>query len=225
MENPWLNLEKTDGKYIAECDRGHLTPDLMNDLAVDTLPWPYMGDHEKATVYVLTTSTKANHAREAADGKGRQEVIEKNLAHKHGNDCFPLIALDPRFNGTGLQNWWMDRLSNLIRFPPSMEDVAHSIFIAQYVPYSHHRNRLSRLPSQEYTFSLVRKAMKGGKIIVLMYPYNEWCEAIPELETYSYFCALRYIGVPISNGNIIGKVGFDDIVKAIRKAEGKGESG
>jgi len=222
MENPWKDLKQTNGEYIAERDIECIknTPALRGALVFNTLPWPYMGDPEKATVYVLTTSTKAEDAFQAANEENRQEAIKKNLAHEHNNDCFPLVALDSRFNGTDLQKWWMNQLINLTG-RTSIKDVANSVFIAQYVPYGHHNTKnLPELPSQEYTFSLVRAAMEDKKIIVLMFPKKKWFKAIEGLENYPNLCTLRDPGVVIGPGAIIGGVNFDDIVMAVNKAKG-----
>jgi len=217
LGNPWLDLKKINGEYVAECDRGHVSS-LKYDLAFDTLPWPYMGDPENAAVYVLSKSTIHKHALEVGDGEQREKAIRNNLAHSHPGRL-PLLQMDPEFNGTGFQEWWRDKLRYVIH-ETSEEAVARFMFVAQYIPYSH-KNKIDKppeLPSQKYTFALVRKAMAAGKTIVLMYPKREWYEAIPQLESYEKCYTLLNPINGIENNNINGNGNFENIIQTIKKA-------
>jgi len=219
MKNPWLNLRKTGGEYIAECDREHITPTIRNALAFDTLPWPYMGDLEKATVCVLTKSTIYEDALGAE--KIDKRVVEKSLVHSY-DCCLPIVTLDPKFRGASLQEWWRGKLRGLIS-ETSEQDVSRSMFVAQYVPYSHYRGRLGNpptLPSQRYTISLVRKAMEDEKIIILIYPKRLWYEDIPELKIYGKCYTLVNPLHGITRRNVNGDGNFDNIIKAVDRAKG-----
>lgn len=71
------------------------------------------------------------------------------------------------------------------------------------------------LPSQQYSFDLVKAAVRRGSIIVAMRRWRQWVGAVPELETYenvlhpnSRQCAY------ISPGNYPS--GFETLIAAIR---------
>jgi len=225
MENPWKDLKQTNGEYIAEYDIECIknTPALRGALVFNTLPWPYMGDPERATVYVLAKSTICDDAW-GAEERDRQ-AIKNSLAHSF-DGSLPLIALDPRFDDTSLQIWWLDKLQEVID-KTSLQDVGRYMFVAQYVPYSHHKGKLNKprkmLPSQKYTVSLVRGAIKAKKNIVIMSPRPNWYQTIPELETYGkcYTLISPRSGV-ISERNVHGEENFRNIVEAINNARGNG---
>jgi hypothetical protein len=42
------------------------------------------------------------------------------------------------------------------------------------------------LPSQEYSFDIVRQAMRRGKQIVVMRSDRSWLESLPEMSSYPY---------------------------------------
>jgi len=215
MENPWKNLEKANDEYIAVCDKEHITPALRRDFAFDTLPWPYMGDPNKAVVYVLAKSAMYEHTRGLGTVADKEKAIMHNLKQSH-DSRLPLIPLDERFDETDFQRWWIKKLGGIAGF----DAVAEFVFVAQYYSYSHH-SRIGRheiLPSQHYTHGLVEKAMKAGKIIVPMYAKKEWYKAIPRLRNYEKCYTLTPTGADI-NRSTIGSDNFEKIVKAIKSAK------
>jgi hypothetical protein len=73
-----------------------------------------------------------------------------------------------------------------------------------------------RLPSQEYSFQLVKQAMQREALIVCMRGQSLWFGAIPELATYDRLLNLRNPrSASLSPGNLNG---FDQILAAVNKA-------
>ena len=70
------------------------------------------------------------------------------------------------------------------------------------------------LPSQEYSFHLVRQAINRNAIIVLMRSKKLWFSAVPELEDYHSVFSVRNVQNPtISPGNL--PESYSSIIQAI----------
>jgi hypothetical protein len=97
--------------------------------------------------------------------------------------------------------------------------VARSLFNVVYFPYvsPHFGHSRLCLPSQVYSFGLVRKAVSRGAVVVLMYRGQErhWLAQVPELTGYSKFLRVNNPQNPaISPGNLGDD--FQTVVEAIR---------
>jgi hypothetical protein len=224
MENPWENLKKINNEYIAECDRASLSY-LRNslkgeyELKFGVIPGPYTGDPENSVVYVLALNPGYTAGEDERICAKYEDIYIKNLTHS--NHEYPFIPFNPVFSGTPGQKWWKDRLGSIIK-ETSIETVSKFVFNVEYFPYysKSYKPLKEILPSQEYTFSLVRKAIKDDKIIILMRSKKIWYKAIDELIDYPN----KYIlnspqNTVISQKNIGGEDIFNKIIEKIRNAE------
>jgi hypothetical protein len=94
------------------------------------------------------------------------------------------------------------------------------IFNVEYFPYHSEKYKPIKkiLPSQEYSFSLVREAMNNKKIIIIMRSEKLWHEAIPELKNYSYKYLLHsFLNVVVSPNNL-GKSEFEVVINRLTEA-------
>ena len=109
-------------------------------------------------------------------------LSRNNLRHDGGE--YPFYLLTPSLDVPG-RAWWEQKLSRLIQ-AKGLKAVAHSLLCVEYFPY--HSTRFAhaklRVPSQQYSFGLVRSAMARNAAIVVLRSEKLWRAAVPELDTY-----------------------------------------
>lgn len=122
--------------------------------------------------------------------------------------------LEPTASGPG-RDWWT-RVTRHLTEAVGTEMIREQLLAVQYLPYHSKRFAHStlRLPSQAYGFALVRRAMERGAFIVCARAFRHWCEAIPELSSYSKLVRLRNPrNVVLSPGNLDS---FEVLVAALK---------
>jgi hypothetical protein len=73
------------------------------------------------------------------------------------------------------------------------------------------------LPSQQYSFDLVRRAIKREAVIVLTRGEKRWLKAVPELREYRHLIRLaERQRASISSGNCLPPERYAEIVETIR---------
>lgn len=222
MKNPWLDLPKTT-PFLLKSDMDLI--DAFNERARDSrrihtelLPEPFLGN-PTAPVMLLglnpgfSTDDEIHHSIPEFARMSRA-----NLEHQ-GSD-YPFHLLNPRISGPG-REWWERRLTPILNCAPR-QVVAQRICCVEYFPY--HTQRFSHkrlhLKSQEYSFHLVRNAMRRNAIVVLMRSRRLWFEAIPELKKHPKLFVLNSPQNTIISRNNCPD-GFDVICRTIKAAESR----
>jgi len=190
MQNPWPLLPMIP-PYVLPSDKPFLSGmaharDRETTVRLDTLPYPYLGNPKTATVCLLALNggfddKVLNYLR---DDPAYVEQRRKSLLFESD---YPFFYLDPRFSNTLGYRWWHNRLRDLInQYGP--KTIAEKVMCVQYFPYcSKTYKPVSRmLPSQKYSFDLVRQAITENKVIVIMRSRRMWLDAVPELENYPF---------------------------------------
>jgi hypothetical protein len=217
--NPWRDLPDAPPFVLpgdeAAVQAFNLTANLNRFLHIDeVLPEPFVGDKE-APVVLLANNPGFSEAglpgRQAPGFIGR---MRDNLHHRAA--AYPFVYLAPEFSGPS-KGWWEGRLRHLLeRFGP--EVVAKSVLAVDFFPYSSRRYGHGRLPlpSQQYSFDLVRNAVKREAVIILMRGQRRWLEAVRELRRYGRFIVMKNLQrATISPGNCPR---FEDVIRAIEAA-------
>lgn len=135
-------------------------------------PEPRQGPVD-APVYILL----ANPSYAADDPHGQRDRVAQQLALASiRNDSTPHHGIS-----TG-DPWWRKTLGQLVR-RVGHEKAANGICSVEFFPYPSRRfgHGHIRLPSQSYTFGLVERAAKEGRIIIVTRTAQEWFGAVPEL--------------------------------------------
>lgn len=182
MLNPWeshlLNesIHELDKPYIEAYNRNTRVEDYKIETEL-LQPIPYLGNPEAKVIWLL-----ANPGLSATDSM--YSPLTAKVAHEsrlHINKTiYPLLSeLD---ENPGLL-WMKSKLSPLIR-DVGLETVAHNLFIAEFHPY--HSKQYAQipytLPTQQYTFDLVKNAVQSGALVIIGRLAKEWKIALPELE-------------------------------------------
>jgi hypothetical protein len=190
LPNPWLTLPDCP-PYIAREDlpftqRYNAEVDDRYRLRVDALPEPYLGNPD-APVVLLNHNpgfTEGEDALHHLDGYFRAVGLA-NLRHEPLP--LPFYFLDPTKRSPG-HDWWQKRLGSLIElYGPRV--VANNVFCVEYFPYHSKRfgARAPSVPSQEYSFELVRRAVERAATIIVMRSEDLWLRAVPALRDVTYY--------------------------------------
>lgn len=234
IENPWHRLPLTqpyvlpeDQKKVQEFNEKKTNKEQHDHvLHLDLVPEAFVGRPD-APVVILGNNPGVKN-EEAATYRRQPEFIRRmrnNLLHQLSKE-FPFLYLDPDPRITPLgKDWWEKKLQSLFSEFASRDIarsvLARSILAVEFFPYVSHRFAHSRLylPSQEYSFDLVRKAVSRHAVIVLTRGEGRWLNRVPELKKHDRLVRLKERQkAPISPGNCRDN-GYRELVRAIKAAE------
>ncbi|HYN10603.1 MAG TPA: hypothetical protein VES67_24680 [Vicinamibacterales bacterium] len=189
IPNPWVDLPET-APFVAPVDAetlGRLGRRLKGpyELKLDLRPQPWTGSVHAAEVLVLALNPgfAEQDYRDIVD----PDYVEQWRLALTFETRTPFYLLDPAFQSGGGNLWWRRRLRDLIDVV-GLEVVARKIMCVEHFPYKSRRYASlgSELPSQRYSFEIVREAIRQTKPIVIMRSERVWLGSVPELREYSY---------------------------------------
>lgn len=192
MQNPWENFGRLvsaapyvlpeDAPYVAYFNQA---ADSEHSIITGQIPEPWLGNPRKACLIVLQLNPRYLGTDPLDSDKqqviGMEEGPHFGLAsgNKWWRSCFRSLALDIG----------RDRLpdgAEEFQIEFGYRHLASRVCSVEYFPYGSDKFAHSqlRLPSQNYSFQLVREAVVRGAFVALMKGKKEWFGAIPELWTY-----------------------------------------
>jgi len=194
IKNPWVKtpqrppyILEQDKKAVAKYNR-HIKKNSNRTFLIrpKLLPEPFIGNPHTAVVIFLGLNPcyKRSDSLTHTDQKFRL-AVQRNLRHKKSR--YPFYPLNPRFRNSGVATWWRKCLSELLEEIQDDALVAKKVCAIEWFPYHSKRARLrgfrkNPLPSQEYSFSLLREALRDKtKTVVLMRADTEWREQVASL--------------------------------------------
>ena len=219
MQNPWKALPKIR-PYVLASDALLLrsfnaTAAEKHRYDTSLFPEPFHGSLN-APVVVLNLNPGWSpddpkvHAEPAFAAMARSSLV-------HTLKPFPFLHLQPNARTPG-DYWWHQRTRELA-LDVGFNVMAQHLGCIQFAPY-HSREYAATsplLPSQEYSFYLVRQAMDRGAEIIVMRSEKLWLNAIPELASY---CRLHRGSNPrapfLSRGNL--KSAYSAVAERLRSA-------
>ena len=88
----------------------------------------------------------------------------------------------PHQGALSTDSWWTSRLQPLVD-EVGKEQLSHKMLSIEFFPYRSNKfgHGDIRLPSQWYTFSLVKEALARQAVIIVARNWNLWCSAVPGL--------------------------------------------
>lgn len=218
MQNPWLNLP-SQKPYVLADDKLSLDQHrhANNELRFDTLPEPYIGGLDNAEVIFL-----------ALNPGFRESDITVNMTHpqfaaeNRANQADAYNSIFYYFNGgfeeTGGYWWWKKKLAPLLQAGVTEHMLRDKIMLIEYLPYhSVNAKKISdlKVPSQDFSFELVREAVRRKKTIIIMRSPKLWLSAVPELEG-NYIAPNSWLNVIISPKNM-GQENFNTILNKLKQ--------
>lgn len=196
IANPWIS-DFSQPPFVLEMDRQAIEkfnaklkggPNHPHYLQVtEILPEPFVGSLN-APVVLLSNNPGFNDqvTIQGKRDKSFMDRISGNLSHAALK--YPLIFLDPEYKGS---DWWDKKLHHLIAYFDGLghdgrEVIAKSVLNIVYFPYPSRRfgHRRLSVPSQNYTFQLIRSAMEREAVIIHMRKPDKWFSKLPELKNY-----------------------------------------
>jgi hypothetical protein len=222
--NPWKGLPAKApyvldaDKAIVEAHNAKLEKNSPYELHLCVLPEPFLGRPD-APVVLLNLNPGWNEEKDLSN-HSRPEFIKKNRENLlHEPSEYPFYLLNPGLKPNRTV-WWEERLKALIKAVGLEEDglkaVAQNVLCVEYFPYhSKKYKKCKQLPSQDYTFALVRAAVERDAVIILMRGKKKWLNAVPSLSNSKRLFEPRNVQRPyISPGNY--GLGFEAAVAEIK---------
>ena len=218
MQNPWLDLP-SHAPYVLVGDKFSIDRHrhANNELRFDTLPEPYVGGLNNAEVIFLALNPGFRDS-DITINMTHPEFAETNRLNQSDPYGSNFYYFDGRFEETGGYWWWKKQLNLLLNAGVTEQDVRDKVMLIEYLPYhSETAGKISNLivPSQQFTFELVRVAIRRNKLIIMMRSEKLWLKAVPELEG-NYIMPHNKRNVIISPGNM-GQENFDTILQKLTK--------
>lgn len=219
MQNPWRDLP-LQPPFILPIDLPYLDQLRWKDddpsrLRFEMYPVPYLGNPRSAEVYLLTLNPgfEEHRYREEVDN---QAFVTEHLKSYTFESTPPFHVLDPRFSRTGGYIYYHSRMREVIQLV-GWQTVAEKIMCLEFFPYHSqtYRHLPCVLPSQEYTFDLVRQAIVQKKMIIFQRSKKFWLQAIPELADYPTFELNSYRAPYLSRKNL-GETAFEEMLHLMR---------
>jgi hypothetical protein len=223
--NPWHELP-TAAPFVLPCDAAWLplmqSPSLVEGekntaraaLNLDLQPEPFFGPHAAPVVLLLANpglgEDDAGHHR-------RADFVHALRAHVQSDSGAPHFHLLDPSHGPD-QRWWRRQCGPLLRASGlSVEALAERLLCIEFFPYHSEQfvHAHLRLPSQHFSFELLRRAMRRDALVLCMRGYRYWCGAVPELATYAGLLRPKNPrSATLSAGNL-GSEGFTRVLGAL----------
>lgn len=200
--SPWSSLQPIGSEsYVLPCDKPYIEyfNKHCNDehaIAENQIPEPWLGPALNATLFVLQLNPYhplnaphgPSHPLQVAHQIRKHSLIGSLTVPHHGlatedkfwRTCFSCLAED-----IGRAMKPMLRSSSLRR-SFGYNHLASRVCSVEYFPYPSDKSNhaLLRLPSQQFTFGLVRYGIQRGARFVVLKGWNAWKSAVPELNSH-----------------------------------------
>ena len=199
MLNPWVHLPSS-GDLVLEIDalpvRASNTK-ARSEAAFDLslYPEPYFGRRDAPIVLLALNPGWSPADADVHATPKFAAAARASLAH--ALQPLPFLHLQQPSETPG-GAWWR-RIAKPLIDATDLRTVATSVLCVQYIGY-HSRvfgSRSVQLPSQQYSFHLVRSALQRNALVVCLRSWNLWRAAIPELTAYPAVHRVRNARNPV----------------------------
>jgi hypothetical protein len=218
VDNPWQRLPLQAPFVLPEdaplVNAFNVSASDNLTLHTELLPEPFLGSPD-APVVLLSL----NPGYSPDDLRHHQDPLfasrsRANLLHLPA--AYPFYLLAPDLSAPG-RHWWDRKLGPLSRVA-GREAVARGVLCVEYFPYHSRQfgHRALLIPSQAYSFTLVREALNREAIIVFLRGERYWMMAVPELAIYPHLCRVRSVQNPVISPANCPK-GYDRAVAALSR--------
>jgi len=239
MTNPWFELgcdsqssyfiHPADAKIIDEFNESlQERQSELYKIHTEIFPAAFMGNVFDSKVVLLTLNPGYDENEE--ENKFYEKYKDwflNELTHSNRFEC-PLYCLDMEY--ATYSDYWKKRLNVLVKSfgDEGIEIIGKKVSKIQFfpyvskkfksIPYKFIENEFGvgkkHLHTQEYSFHLVREAIKRDAVIIITRSKNLWLNAVPELKDYPNLLYTKNARQPyITENNMIG--GYDRIIEAL----------
>lgn len=182
LDNPWKRIGHQSPFVLAE-DRPEIeafnsTHGVDDDRTINLYHTPVPREGP-VTAPVILLQLNPSYDRAKPYGHQNQQVISREL-ESIKDENYPHIGI------TTYDSWWIPRLRQLMNESRvGWEMLSRNICSIDFFPYRSIKfgHGAIRLPSQGYTFALVRERLASSAIFIVMRGYRLWVSEVPELAT------------------------------------------
>jgi hypothetical protein len=228
MQNPWQRLP-FQPPYVLPEDHDDIktfnkSAEAEHKLKLAIFPEPFLG-RPKAPVVLLNLNpgykavNRVQHRKELFAKRSRENLL-------HSEADYPFFLIDPGLVPIRDRTTYWDKKLRCLLEDERLEHtddcrrqvVANCVLCVEYFPYhsKEFKHRKLRVDSQEYSFWLVREAIRREAVILLMRGKKLWYSEICGLESYSRLYVSRSVQNPaISPANF--PKGYSIAVDAIQR--------
>jgi len=212
MTNPGLNL-RSRPPYVAPDDRPLVewfnhTAKPSARIHVELLPEPYVGQFRAPVVILALNPGFSSADRRAHATPDLRRAVISCLRGQRTQHPFHYLAPTARSPGA---RWWRAAVRHLID-DCGLRRVTEGLLSVDYFPYHSKtfQHAYLRLPSQPFSFALIRAAIARDALIVLARGARLWYGAVPQLLRYRRVIRLsnvrRLYLSPATLGSSYGRV-------------------
>ena len=190
MKNPWLDFDYKAESQLHPLDAPHVhafnremdksPAKSIYKLSDAHAPLPYFGSLDAKLVILLANPGIGPSEVVPDESASQLELLDH--ARKHETKVSHFIYLDDVMAGTEGYRWWNQKMRSLV-METSLASVHEKVMVVEFHPY--HSVNFSylpiTLPTQNYTFSLVRQKVSEGATFVMGRHQQGWLTAVPEL--------------------------------------------
>ena len=233
IENPWNRLPDKPPFVLPE-DKGKVEAfnqkqqkaGQNHSLNLDLIPEAFLGRRD-ATLVLLGNIAGVSETGDPPSPYKQEPAFQSRLRinlHHVPSPC-PFVYLDPDIVPPG-EDWWQRKLKHILNElgngAAAKSILARNVFAVEFFPYVSWSNRYThdslRLPSQDYSFDLVRDAVKKQEaVIVLRHGERRWLKAVPELSRYPRLVRLKNYQRGTISPNNCRDNGWSHIREIVRK--------
>lgn len=186
-ENPWRDIPK-QAPFWLPCDEPYI--EYFNKVTTDSFkirensfPEPYLGNPEAPVVLLLVNPGGGDVDKDVPTPPEIKDALRREYESSVPMPSHLHLSSETKTTGRA---WWNGICKSLERDvgPDLLHSRILSIEFSAYHSKSFGHGGL-RLPSQQFSFAMVRSAIGRGATIVGVRGKRHWCGAIPELGGYS----------------------------------------
>jgi len=181
--NPWTALPSKAPFVLAEDSaaiaRFNERATERTRVETDLLPEPFVGRLEAPVVLLALNPGVSDGDFELHEDLAFQDRVRS--CHRQDPLAWPYYYLDPEVNGPGAR--WSARVLALLIRELGAARTANGVVLFEYMAYHSRGFAHDRveLPSQAFTFSLVRAALSRATAVFVTRGLKLWSKAIPQL--------------------------------------------
>lgn len=209
--NPWLDL-LGESPFCLQCDwdalsRHNKNLDPHSPYLYElhkVLPEPFIGRVDKSPVVILQLNPgyDENIDPQSHLDPSFRNTLMSNLSHSIAK--YPFYYLDPSYKEHPGSIWWQSKTKRLQKLIGA-ELLSQNLAVVEWFPYKSTKFKDGCLvPSQEYGFSLVKRAIQRGALIIVSRSHRRWIKSVPELYYYKNVLTLSSSqNITLSENNLL----------------------
>lgn len=218
-ENPWVGFKFSDSMLHpddADSVEFHNRSSKSDyQFLLHLAPEPWIGNLQGNLLVLYSNPGATQDNLNKVFQPKHHEVMEKSISNLNQEiTSFPHFHFDPELKDTEGGKWFRSKYRWLIE-ETSDRAVSENLITCELAPYHSVKWKVPRrkLPTQEFTYEIIRNAMSRGAVILLARTPKIWLENLPELANYPKVFRPNSINASISPRNYPGN--FDKIIKSI----------